>query len=118
MIEEAIKEKAHFPLLGEWEGAPEFRNLYVVLDEDKNSPVGLIGWTGPSNEAMPTWWVRPDSRKKGYGGRIVELLAEKMAHKGVTRVGDILIDAKTEGEQVASSKLAHRLKKHFSRLRL
>ena len=117
MIEEAIKEKAHFPLLGEWGGEPEFRNLYIVLDEDKDSPVGLIGWTGLPDEAMPAWWIRPDSRRKGYGRRAVEVLAEEMVRKGVTKVGDILIDSKTAGEQSASRKLASHLKKHFNKLR-
>lgn len=116
ILVELKNETVRFPPLNLWDSLIGL-NLYVIFDEDEASPVGLIGWKGPIDEATPSWWIHPGSRKKGYGTRAVEKLAEEMHRKGVKQIGDIAIHTKTVREYIASSKLARRLKKHFKRLR-
>lgn len=111
------KYKGHFALLGGLDMLDTMKR-YIIYDVDQARPVGLIGWVGPPDEADPSWWVRPESRQKGYGKRAVELLAEEMCRLGVQKIKkDILIDTKTEGEDIASSKLVRYLKKRFNSLR-
>lgn len=91
-------------------------NLYVIFDEDAGNPVGVTGWAGPVDHTEPSWWVRPGSRRKGYGKRAVEKLAKEMYRKGVLQVTNILIDTKDAGEQKASEKLARLLRRCFNKL--
>lgn len=116
ILGELKDESVRFPSLHLWDSLIGM-NLYVIFDEDEGDPVGLIGWTGPVDEATPSWWVHPNYRKKGYGKRAVEKLAEEMHRKGVKQIGDIVVHTKTVREYLASGKLARRLKRHFKRLR-
>lgn len=110
------KYKGHFALLGGLDML-DFMKRYIIYDVDEARPVGLIAWTGPPDEADPSWWVHPDSRRRGYGKRAVELLAEKMYKQGVKKIKKgILIDTKTEGEDIASWKLVRHLRKCFNNL--
>ena len=116
MMDELKNETVRFPSLHVWDSLVGI-NLYIIFDEDEGNPVGLIGWIGPTDEATPRWWIRPSSRRKGYGSPAVEKLAEEMHRKGVTQIREIEIHTKTVREHMASRKLAHRLRKCFSKLK-
>ncbi len=112
--EELKKGRVKLPSFNRWDRLSH-HNLYVIFDEDEGKPVGLIDWTGPLTAAEPAWWIHSTSRRKGYGTRAVEMLAEVMHRTGVKHIKDISIDTKTEGEYRASSKLAQHLRRHFKK---
>ncbi|MFI4939292.1 MAG: GNAT family N-acetyltransferase [Burkholderiales bacterium] len=86
-------------------------NLYAIVDIYLQRPIGILYVMGDTNfGADVAWWIDSKHRRDGYGHRAVDLCAELLKAKGVTRIGRILV----QGDySVASNKLLKRLLEHF-----
>jgi hypothetical protein len=87
-------------------------NLYAILLKSSDLPIGILYVGGPKNAIDVSWWIDSRYRGLGYGGEAVDMLAALLKADGVTGVGGIMIQA-YEGNYIASSKLAKRLRKLF-----
>ncbi len=107
MIAESRQGEDHHSLPSIWEYTLA-ENFYAIFDQNEDKPVGLIGWKGPHHRVDTSWWIHPKNRRKGYGTRAVELLAEVMARKGIKDFKAII--SAVPGEDTASGKLAIHLR--------
>ena len=58
--------------------------LFALFDGDVLA--GLAAVDGPDDAVDPAWWIEDALRRKHYGSRLVELLADRLIADGVTGV--------------------------------
>ncbi len=101
-------------LLTHWEENRSSVHVYVVINMESDSPVGLVSWTGAKQAALPTWWIHPSFRGRGLGSASIEELALEMKRKGFVDVAE-RIPIVTPGREFTeqSQAMVRRLRKHF-----
>ena len=73
-------------LLIHWEENRSSVHVYVIINMESDSPVGLVSWTGAKQAALPTWWIYPSFRGRGLGSALIDELAEEMNQQGFVDV--------------------------------
>lgn len=112
-----IKERLALPVHLDDEGPSrvwhtESPNLYAFFQIASGRLVALVTASGVE-EARPGWWVDSEFRGRGYGAQVVDLLAERLKARGVTRIGWILIATRQQRYDQQSGKMVRRLRRHF-----
>ncbi|NYD42252.1 GNAT family N-acetyltransferase [Nocardioides panaciterrulae] len=68
-------------------GRDDLRELTVkVEDSDGQLVAGLSGWTWATCAGIGMVWVREDSRRDGWGGRLLATAEEEARARGCTQV--------------------------------
>src|SRR5262249_20375661 len=104
-------------LLNNWHDPPICAHRFAVIDNETQTPVGLVEWQGTNAMADPSWWI--GIKQRGYGKRAVELLAAEMVRQGVTSLtaGIRIHTLPGCGYYQASTSLAKHLRRVFQNLR-
>ena len=107
--------------------APEHRNdsgpcrvwntyqfsLYAFVEKETTLSIGIAEASGRPI-ATAGWWIDSKYRGKGYGNELVDLLAAQLKSEGVTGIDKIPIDTHLGTYHKQSSRLAQRIRRHFS----
>lgn len=100
-------------LLDGWEEVRPACHNYVAVDETGN-PIGLLSWTGAPYTAVPSYWVHPDFRGRGFGSAAIDALASEMKRQGVTGIADQVVIQTPGGKYDEESRaLVRRLRRYF-----
>ena len=86
--------------------------LFAFFEVESGNLVALAEASGIDN-VQPGWWVDSSFRGKGYGKKVVDILAKYLKAQGVKRIGSIPIITHQQKYDGASKKLAQRLCSHF-----
>ena len=130
MIEKTALSAAQLKLIAERLSLPEHKNdlgpskvwsvyssgLFAYFEATSGRLVALVEASG-SNNVQPGWWIDSAFRGQGYGGKVVDLLAEHLKARGVTSIGSMAITTHQQQFDQQSSKLAQRLRRHFEKQR-
>lgn len=126
MIEKAALSPAQLQLVQERLTLPEHQydlgppkvwacyvsGLFAFFEKTSGQLVAIVEASG-LNDVCPGWWVDSVFRGRGYGRQVVDLLAQHLKVRGVTRIGSIAITTNQQQYDLQSSKLAQRLRRHF-----
>ncbi len=66
--------------------AHEQAEFSVRVDDDAGLVAGLSGWTWGPVAGLSLVWVREDSRRAGWGGRLLAEAEQELRRRGCTRV--------------------------------
>jgi len=88
--------------------------IFVVLFSETNKPIGLLYRGGPKEATSVSWWLDHKFRGRGIGNEMVDLFANILKKEGVTRIAPLPIEPHQGRHNIASEKLAIRLKAHFA----
>lgn len=103
-------------LLERWEDLRPACHDYIVVDNQRGQPIGLVSWTGPPYRAVPSYWLHCDFRGQGLGSEAIDALAVEMKTQGVTGIADEVVIQTPGGNYDEQSKaLIRRLRSHFQR---
>lgn len=97
-----------------WHHPAYYPNLYVAVLVETQVPVGILYAGGPESKIDAAWWIDASFRGRHFGSEIIDEFALLLKSKGVTGVGQILVDTFGGKYQEASSCLRARLQSHFS----
>jgi len=86
--------------------------LFAFFEETSGQLIALVEASG-LDDVRPGWWVDSAFRGRGFGGQVVDLLAQYLKSRGVTHVGKIAITTNQQQYDQQSIKLAQRLRRHF-----
>lgn len=126
MIEKAALSSAQSKLIQERLSLPEHRNdlgppqvwatyvsgLFALFEETSGRLVALVEASG-LNDVKPGWWIDSAFRGRGYGKKVIDILAQHLKARGVTRIGPMAITTYQQQYDKQSSKLAQRLRSYF-----
>ena len=87
-------------------------SLFAFFESSSGQVVALVEALCEDG-VKPGWWVDSAFRGQGYGAEVVDLLAERLKARGVTRIGWILIATHKQQYDQQSGKLVRRLRRHF-----
>ncbi|MFZ5555483.1 MAG: GNAT family N-acetyltransferase [Pseudomonadota bacterium] len=90
--------------------------LLAFFEATSGQLVALVEASG-RNDVRPGWWVDSAFRGRGYGNKVIDLLAQHLKARGVTRIGSMAITTHQQQYDQQSSKLAQRLRSHFEKQR-
>jgi len=90
--------------------------LFAFFEATSGQLVALVEASG-INDVRPGWWVDSTFRGRGYGNKVIDLLAQHLKARGVTRIGPMAITTHQQQYDQQSSKLAQRLRSHFEEQR-
>ena len=63
-------------------GHSDLRELTVKVEDDEGLVAGLSGWTWGTCAGIGMVWVREDSRRDGWGGRLLAAAEEAARERG------------------------------------
>ncbi|HQQ63605.1 MAG TPA: hypothetical protein PLF22_08520 [Pseudomonadales bacterium] len=89
--------------------------LFAFFCIETDRLIGLAEASGVNN-VQPGWWIDTVFREQGYGNHMVDLLAENLKQRGVTRIGRMLITTHQQQYDQQSTRLAQRMRRHFERV--
>ncbi|MCF6254989.1 MAG: GNAT family N-acetyltransferase [Gammaproteobacteria bacterium] len=126
MIEKSVLSPAQSKLIQERLSLSEHRNdlgppqvwaayesgLFALFEETSGRLVALVEASG-LNDVQPGWWIDSAFRGRGYGKKVIDILAQHLKARGVTRIGPIAITTHQQQYDKQSSKLAQRLRSYF-----
>lgn len=67
-------------------GVTEERSLSVKVCDDAGLVAGLTGWTWGDCAGISMVWVREDSRRAGWGGRVLDAAEDEASRRGCNRM--------------------------------
>lgn len=128
IIEKIALSPAQLKLVEERLSLPEHQNdlgppkvwdccssgIFAYFDAASGQLVALVEASGINN-VQPGWWIDSSFRGQGYGGKVVDILAENLKARGVTRIGSMAITTHQQLYDEQSIKLAKRLRRHFEK---
>ncbi len=117
LVEDRLSLPDHRDDLGPpkiWNHYPS--GLFAFFEATSGQLVALVEASG-FNDVKPGWWIDSSFRGQGYGGKVVDLLAEHLKARGVTRIGSMAITTHQQIFDKQSIKLAERLRRHFEKPR-
>lgn len=105
-------------LCRDWEMKSLASMIFVVLLKETFEPIGLFYRGGPKNAISVSWWLDQKFRRRGIGNEMVDLFAKVLKREGVTRIVPLTIEPYRGQRNIASEKLAKRLREHFDNTRI
>lgn len=57
-----------------------------VLDQDNEVVAGITGWTWATVSEITLFWVREDSRKKGFGKKLLKAAEDEILRRGCNTI--------------------------------
>src|SRR5207253_644170 len=96
-----------------WEMESLASFIFVVFLKENNMPIGLLYRGGPPTATSVSWWIDLPLRRRGLGNEMVDLFATFLKGEGVTGIAPLPIEPYQGRQNIASEKLATRLRKHF-----
>jgi len=87
--------------------------IFVVLSKETNRPIGILYRDGPRNATSVSWWLDQRFRGRGLGYDMVEIFANFLRGEGVTGIAPLPIEPHRGQQNIASEKLAVRLRVCF-----
>lgn len=97
-----------------WDASGHEAQLFVALLVGNGEPVGLAYRAGSSDNVEAGWWIDSKFRGKGYGSELIDRLIEQLLRESVTGIGEIAIKTFRGEYDVASQRMATRLKLGFA----
>jgi RimJ/RimL family protein N-acetyltransferase len=88
--------------------------IFVVVLKETDKAIGLLYRGGPPNATSVSWWIDQRYRERGFGNEMVDLFATILKEEGVTGIAPLPIEPYQGQQNVASERLAARLRKHFN----
>lgn len=97
----------------DWEMESLSSFIFVVLLRETSMPVGLLFRGGPKEATSVSWWIDQKFRGRKIGYEMVDLFANILKGEGVTGIAPIPTEPYQGRQNIASEKLARRLRGHF-----
>lgn len=97
----------------DWEMESLTSFIFVVLLKETNMPIGLLYRGGPKDATSISWWIDQKFRGRGIGNEMVDLFANVLKKEGVASIAPIPSEPYRGRQNIASEKLAMRLRGHF-----
>jgi len=91
--------------------------LYAIMEIASSTPIGIVEQSAPLDAVAPGWWIDSRFRKKGFGSKMVDCLADYLKIQGATGVGNIRVQTHNGQYDAASEALKKRFKAHFECLK-
>ena len=101
-----------------WEPESLTPFIFVVVLKETNKPIGILYRGGPKEATSVSWWLDQKFRGCGIGNEMVDLFANILKKEGVTGILPLTIESYRGQRNIASEKLAMRLRAHFGNTHL
>jgi RimJ/RimL family protein N-acetyltransferase len=87
---------------------------FIVCDANSKKPIGILYRGGTKEATIVSWWLDQKYRGHGVGNEMIDLFVTKLKQEGVTGIGQLVIEPYHGTHNIASEKLALRLKVAFA----
>lgn len=109
----AAKEHEGDPGPKDWDKPYLSQFFFIVLYRESSQPIGILYRGLSKTNIRPSWWLDRKYRGRKLGYEMIDLFACELKKEGVTHIGSIPIESYRGQENIASEKLAKRLKRYF-----